>query len=417
MTDPFSFLRDNQFAQAGIATMLTGAALAALRSVPKTLLRFFTARFAPSLVTESTDPNFLGVASWAMSELHMLVPREFSVQGATNGINAPAVPAPPGYVGNSADDPDSFLVPTSAVMVGLFRARPVVLFASRRSIEHGSGGSPMYVNSIRVMFIFGTHKTVREFSAFASDRFAGDRKSRKKLTCFRSNSTYGGWGAMANVSQRAPESLILSDGIEQTILDDARRFISSRDWYASVGVPYRRGYLFYGPPGNGKSSLCLVMASDLGLPVYILSLSAANDDTALNDALNNMTSPSILVIEDIDCVGVPVDRDEGPLAMGNPNCGPRRGVTLAGLLGAIDGVGASEGRILIVTTNNREALDPALIRSGRIDVQLCIENANADQIFRMASKFGVEADADDVARLVGRPMSDVQEFMLNRFRR
>lgn len=413
----FDFLRENQMAQAGVATMATGALLAALRFVPSYLWGFSTARFAPSLVVESTDPNYMAVASWAMANMKMVVPREFSVSNASSAGLGVNVSAQPGYVGARASDHEDIITPVSAIMVGAFRGFPVILFASRRSVEHGSAGAPMYVNSMRMMFAFASHKTISEFNAFATDVFSKESARRKKLTCFRSNTTYGGWGAVANVGQRSSDSVILADGIKQSLLDDARRFVDSRDWYASVGVPYRRGYLLYGPPGNGKSSMCLAMASDLGLPVYIMSLSAVNDDTALNDSLNNMASPSILVIEDIDCVGVQVDRDAGPLAIGNPNAGPRRGITLAGLLGAIDGVGASEGRILIVTTNNRDALDPALIRSGRIDVQVLIENADVEQVRKMADRFGACVSQDDVDSLVGKPMSDVQEFMLARVSR
>ncbi|EPT02251.1 hypothetical protein FOMPIDRAFT_1047954 [Fomitopsis schrenkii] len=57
------------------------------------------------------------------------------------------------------------------------------------------------------------------------------------------------------------------------------------------------------------------------------------------------------------------------------------GVTLSGLLNALDGIGAQEGRILCATTNNVAALDPALIRPGRMDVQV---------EFRLASKLQAE---------------------------
>lgn len=40
------------------------------------------------------------------------------------------------------------------------------------------------------------------------------------------------------------------------------------------GIPYRRGYLFHGTPGSGKTSLVHVLASELDLPIYSLSLSS-----------------------------------------------------------------------------------------------------------------------------------------------
>jgi chaperone BCS1 len=40
----------------------------------------------------------------------------------------------------------------------------------------------------------------------------------------------------------------------QSILDDAREFLDSEEWYTLAGIPYRRGYLLHGPPGTGKSA-------------------------------------------------------------------------------------------------------------------------------------------------------------------
>ena len=40
----------------------------------------------------------------------------------------------------------------------------------------------------------------------------------------------------------------------QSILEDAREFLDSEEWYTLAGIPYRRGYLLHGPPGTGKSA-------------------------------------------------------------------------------------------------------------------------------------------------------------------
>lgn len=57
--------------------------------------------------------------------------------------------------------------------------------------------------------------------------------------------------------------------------------------YAERGVPYRRGYLFYGPPGSGKSSFIAALASHFGYSICMLSLSERTlDDDRLNHLLN-----------------------------------------------------------------------------------------------------------------------------------
>ena len=63
------------------------------------------------------------------------------------------------------------------------------------------------------------------------------------------------------------------------------------------------------------------------------------------------------------------------------------GVTFSGLLNAVDGVASQEGRLLFLTTNHIERLDPALIRPGRCDVHVKFDYATHDQIQRMFTAF------------------------------
>ena len=89
-------------------------------------------------------------------------------------------------------------------------------------------------------------------------------------------------------------------------------------------------------------------------------------DNLLRDALSSVPEGAIVVIEDIDAGGVGVTRE---VDIASPGAGETEvmGVTLSGVLNAIDGVASGEGRILIATTNHIENLDWALIREGRFD--------------------------------------------------
>lgn len=60
----------------------------------------------------------------------------------------------------------------------------------------------------------------------------------------------------------------------EALLEDAREFLGSESWYTERGIPYRRGYLLYGVPGGGKSSLIMAVASELRLPIYVMSFSS-----------------------------------------------------------------------------------------------------------------------------------------------
>jgi len=110
--------------------------------------------------------------------------------------------------------------------------------------------------------------------------------------------------------------------------------------------------------------------------ICYVNLSSGNfDDDGLNRCLNLAPANSIILIEDIDSVFV---QRESMLKkkFGNSdekNCQ----VTFSGLLNALDGVRAQEGGIIVMTTNHREKLDPALLRPGRCDLQVELYNASS----------------------------------------
>jgi chaperone BCS1 len=217
------------------------------------------------------------------------------------------------------------------------------------------------------------------------------------------------WQLVSRIPRRPLDSVILDNDIARVVLDDVKTFIMSKDWYAYMGVPYRRGILLYGPPGGGKSSLVLAIASELGMNVNILSLSIPGmTDTKLIDLLSQCDNNTIVLIEDIDCAFVKrKGRDKGPMD----------GLTFSGLLNAIDGVAAQGGRVIFMTTNHAEKLDPALIRDGRADIRAFIDNATKDQARRLFLRFFPEEEAlaNEFSNLLPDkllPMSSIQGHLM-----
>ncbi len=153
-------------------------------------------------------------------------------------------------------------------------------------------------------------------------------------------------------TKRRRETLALDIVTETELFKDLDRFLASRDLYRQRGIPWRRGYLLYGPPGTGKSSLIQAIASFYGRQLVSLSLTDM-DDSALLRAWSEITATSIVALEDIDSVF------SGRKPLGE--------LSFSALLNTLDGAGAVEGSITILTTNHREQLDPALIRPGRCD--------------------------------------------------
>ena len=200
-----------------------------------------------------------------------------------------------------------------------------------------------------------------------------------------------------------PMSTVLHDEKEkESLVKGIESFLnpSTREWYAKRGIPYRRGYLLHGPPGTGKSSLCMSIAGCFHLDVYILNLSSA-DDSSLNILLAKLPQHCVLLLEDIDVASTNRSqhhdtRDSKP-TYGQPEKNQPKGVTLSGLLNALDGVASQEGRLLFMTTNYIERLDDALIRPGRIDQKVEFHLANkfiVSQLFRVVYKDSVDGSGN-----------------------
>lgn len=199
----------------------------------------------------------------------------------------------------------------------------------------------------------------------------------KKPPTLRVATSWGDWRRMTDVPVRPLDSVILPAGEREALENDLRRFLAAEAEYSRWGTPWHRGYLFSGPPGTGKTSLATALAFAFGLDVYYLSLSSTRDDDTLLQCLLNVDKRSVLVIEDVDVVHAARERDD-----------TTGGITLAGLLNALDGMATPHGLVTILTTNRRDVLDPALVRPGRVDREWASTALTAEQAQRIAAHFG-----------------------------
>ncbi|TBU32454.1 BCS1 N terminal-domain-containing protein [Dichomitus squalens] len=175
-------------------------------------------------------------------------------------------------------------------------------------------------------------------------------------------------------------SVVLEEGVAEKIEADVKAFLERRQWYADRGIPYRRGYLLHGPPGSGKSSYIQALAGALNYDICVLNLSERGlADDKLIHLLSNTPERSFVLIEDIDAAfnrRVQTSED-----------GYQSSVTFSGFLNALDGVASGEERIIFMTTNHPERLDPALIRPGRVDLAALIDDATPKQARRLFERF------------------------------
>ncbi|KAF6161777.1 hypothetical protein GIB67_013854 [Kingdonia uniflora] len=182
------------------------------------------------------------------------------------------------------------------------------------------------------------------------------------------------WKSINLVHPSTFDTLALESEMKKRIIEDLDMFIRRREFYNRVRKAWKRGYLLYGPPGTGKSSLIAAMANYLNFNIYDLELTEINYNSDLRKLLVSTANRSIIVVEDIDCTMYELqDRDMKPAKPYEYYNSEKKkqariylsSITLSGLLNFIDGLWSSCGdeRIIVFTTNHKDRLDPALLRS------------------------------------------------------
>ncbi|KAF9038499.1 P-loop containing nucleoside triphosphate hydrolase protein [Panaeolus papilionaceus] len=337
---------------------------------------FITARFDE----EDTSYNWMMV--WLSSRPEWKTARDVQISTRTFALNREAV-----MIEGEEDDPSAlmnesrqlaYLPSTTSVNSIWYKGRWVRVSRSMREGYYGRREE-----TLEICILSWDNTILNQLLIEAKKAYFAAQENNISIYVSDSNN---GWRHIASRPKRPLKSIVLDPGIKDRLIDDAQDFLASKRWYSSRGIPFRRGYLLYGAPGSGKTSIIHSLAGELGLDVYVISLSRSGlDDTALSELISELPEKCIALMEDIDAAfSQTLNRDAEPEVDSNspPNGHARRPstskISLSGLLNALDGVGAQEGRILFATTNKYDSLDPALCRPGRMDIHI---------EFRLASKY------------------------------
>ena len=189
-------------------------------------------------------------------------------------------------------------------------------------------------------------------------------------------------------------------------------------------------FCLHGVPGCGRTSFVKALANKTGKSIVTLKISYMKNDIEIKDIFNNTSLPHIgsdmehiaayrelpinkriYLLEDLDAEtdvcnkrdpelpSAPVDKaslkSKYEEAMRKLNA---KKITLAGILNALDGVVEVKGAIIVVTTNHRDKLDPALLRYGRITMDIEMKKMLAEDAHRLISKYYPDYHSDFIIR-------------------
>jgi hypothetical protein len=196
---------------------------------------------------------------------------------------------------------------------------------------------------------------------------------------------------------------------KEPLIERVEFFEKQKHLYEQFGIPHTFGILMHGAPGTGKTSTIKALANHTKRHIISIPLHKVQNISTLSklflkediDGVNVPFDKRIYVFEEIDCNGMKDvvkarNNGEGKIsdsfddiqsimicAKKNELAPKPRAITLGGILELLDGLMETPGRIIIITTNHPSELDPALIRPGRIDMNIEFDKAQHEDIKAM----------------------------------
>ena len=184
------------------------------------------------------------------------------------------------------------------------------------------------------------------------------------------------WVEENPIQKRSLDTLIGKQ--HEKVIKDIEQFEKDSQFYVDYGIPYKRSYILHGPPGTGKTTLIRVVATKFGKTIFNLDINLPGlTDEALVSAVSKLPLNAMIILEDIGS-------DIGKKFQNST------------LLNVLDGVCASYGNLIFMTTNNlksfQQNVNPAFFRPGRIDQIFSISYSTKEEIEDYFIRFYSKAD-------------------------
>lgn len=394
---------ENQFFSGGALLVVFTAILALMRNVPTQIWAWIQRRFITRVDIADHDPAFFWVQKWLGEQQYTKErARLLTASTRTRPVNQGGPEIIEKASGRKRQLTEVVFSPAPGHHLIRFRGHYILIHRIRNQGE-SLLGEVAYHESLEFRAL--SREIIRELIYEAREAAFPPEDNRVAIM----KATYNDWRIAQRRPPRPADSVVLSGRLFEEIRDDLVWFFGAKEWYTDHGIPYQRGYLLLGPPGNGKTSLVIALASAFDRDVHIIQLAGLNDHN-LTHLMSDLPEHAIVLMEDVDRLYHKREKTEDS----NDN------LTFSGLINAIDGVFASTGRILIMTTNHPEVLDSALIRPGRVDRRFEFKNADEDMGRRLFERFFPEEL--ELAKVFGKnvassikdlSMADLQEHLIH----
>lgn len=391
----FEFLKEqilkNQFFSAAIGATLLASLIVLFKKVPNDVYKFVRRKVVFQATIFEHDILYDDFESWFFSNYS----KKYKEVEAT-GIEQKNRSMPESYDYHSVDLGVYFKQLEGRFFIKYDR-KCVYIEKGRTKLEQAKDTRELFFNQYHLTCIDGA-ETIKKLLQECR-QFSSIKRKPNEIKIYTHNSYE--WYVVSRINAKKIENVILNKKIKTDILNDLQEFIDTADWYKEASIFYKRTYIFYGEPGNGKSSLSIAIGSHLNKDIYCLDLNSITDNNHLRALFSNLNKHSMLLIEDFDGffnLREPVKKDNK--------------ISFSTLLNCIDGAFYKEGLITIITTNKLDTIDPALKRKGRADMIVEVKQPRHEEVTSYLKVFYRKDDIEINNYNRWLSMCDIQEICL-----
>lgn len=359
---------DNLIGSAAIVTLIAASlgtfVVNILKVVPKQIFNLIKDKYGYSLScdSESSLDTYMNINNWMLN---------LNKRVLTNHINIRSYWSCGSEVQYFTLDYGTYIV---------FHEKTFIYISKQKS-NSGNNGNRMNIDELSIN-IFGINglkvkNTIQEYSV---TKHVVEQRNLRVFSTDQYNEPKG-----ILMEKRNFDTVFTP--CKDVLIQHLDKWRANKDLYKQHGLAYKTGILLEGPPGTGKSSLAKVIASYMNYNLYVIT-----DAASVKSIASRVKENSVLLIEDIDCT-LDINRDE--IDAKDKDNGIKyeeiNGKAMLGnILNILDGVASPENVIFVITTNCLDKLDDALIRKGRIDLQLHIDNLQYKEAYAMCESFNIE---------------------------